>query len=220
VQVWDGDSGQPIGAPLQHKGAIDSLCFSPNGGYLRSATDDDQALLWNITDGRQVGGALLNTTATIHGEWIFTPDNRRFLTVEGARVVVRETRNSEPVLPPLEANDNVRTATFSPDGRSILTATINVDPGHTSYAELETWDAGNGKPKRIVFRQMEYFHGATFSPDSRRIVSFGADNTARIFDAGSGEQIGPPLKHIVMATAAQFSPDGFHERKVTRASFD
>jgi WD40 repeat protein len=215
VQLWDSQSGQAIGAPIQQHDAIDSLFFSPNGQYLRCATVEDAAALWDITRRRQIGGTLRNTTEIVRGEYIFTPDSRRFLTVEDGRVIVRDTQTGDPVLPPMEANDNVRTASFSPDGQCILTATINVDPGHTSYAELETWDAATGKPKRIIYRQMEYFHGAMFSPDSRRIVSVGADNTARVFDAATGEQLAPPLKHIVMSTSAQFSPDG--RRLLTRS---
>jgi dipeptidyl aminopeptidase/acylaminoacyl peptidase len=49
---------------------------------------------------------------------------------------------------------------------------------------------------------------AQFSPDGQRIVTTSWDNTARLWDAGSGRPIGEPMKHEGMVTSAQFSPNG------------
>jgi WD40 repeat protein len=57
---------------------------------------------------------------------------------------------------------------------------------------------------------------AAFSPDSRRVVTASADNTARIWDAGSGKQI-LRLDHTGSVHSAAFSPDG---KRVVTASGD
>jgi WD40 repeat protein len=57
-----------------------------------------------------------------------------------------------------------------------------------------------------------------FSPDGRRIVSGSGDNTLRLWDAASGQPIGPPLQgHTSSVTSVAFSPDG---RRIVSGSWD
>jgi dipeptidyl aminopeptidase/acylaminoacyl peptidase len=58
---------------------------------------------------------------------------------------------------------------------------------------------------------------AQFSPDGKRIVTASSDNTARVWDAESGQPLTEPLKHNGRVRSAQFSPDG---RQIVTASED
>ena len=49
---------------------------------------------------------------------------------------------------------------------------------------------------------------ATFSPDGKTIVTGSADNTARLWNAATGQPIGEPLGHQTVVKAVAFSPDG------------
>src|SRR5262249_11024937 len=49
---------------------------------------------------------------------------------------------------------------------------------------------------------------AEFSPDGTRIVTASEDNTARVWDAATGEALTPPLRHPRAVLRADFSPDG------------
>ena len=58
---------------------------------------------------------------------------------------------------------------------------------------------------------------AAFSPDGRRVVTASDDQTARVWDAATGQPIAPPMKHENDLNHAAFSPDGRH---VVTASAD
>jgi WD40 repeat protein len=58
---------------------------------------------------------------------------------------------------------------------------------------------------------------AAFSPDGTRVVTASEDNTARVWDAATGNPLSPPLHHQQGVRSAAFSPDG---TRVVTASED
>lgn len=98
--------------------------------------------------------------------------------------------------------DRVNSATFSPDGKSIVSAssdkTIRI---WVSMTGQQIGNALEGHTDRVNY--------AEFSPDGKCIVSASNDRTIRIWDAMSGQQIGNPLiGHKKSVNFAAFSPDG------------
>jgi WD40 repeat protein len=58
---------------------------------------------------------------------------------------------------------------------------------------------------------------AAFSRHGRHMVTASADETARVWDAATGQPLTPPMRHDGRLVHAEFSPDG---RRVITASMD
>jgi WD40 repeat protein len=112
--------------------------------------------------------------------------------------------------------DVVLSASFSPDGRRILTTSKD--------RTARVWDADSGKQIALLNAHEETLNSALFSPDGRRIVTTSADGTARVWNAESGEEIATWKAEVGEGSrpgrewcTAAFSPDG---RRVWTASGD
>ncbi|WNG54659.1 hypothetical protein F0U59_07590 [Archangium gephyra] len=91
-------------------------------------------------------------------------------------------------------------ASFSPDGRHIITASQD--------GTLRSWMAdGTGEPVDLG-KQAGAIQSARFSPDGQYIVTAADDGTAQVWSAdGSWESVGLG-KHAERGRTAAFSPDG------------
>ncbi len=93
----------------------------------------------------------------------------------------------------------VRRAAFSPDGRHVVTASLD--------KTARVWDAATGEPVTPPLEHEGEVQYAEFSPDGQRVVTASADHKARIWDATTGCLLAI-LKHAQGVAHAAFNWDG------------
>lgn len=102
----------------------------------------------------------------------------------------------------------VNSASFSPDGLRIVTA--------SKGGEVRVWDATSGEALTPPLVHDGEVMRASFSPDGAFVLAWGIDGTARVWRASSGASAFPPLRHSAAVTSAVFSPAG--DRILTSSS--
>jgi WD40 repeat protein len=229
ARAWDAQSGQPLTGPLKHSGFVLSVQFSQDGKRIVTGSDDGSARVWDAQSGQPLTGPLTHSSFVHSAQ--FSPDGKRILTISANSLYLWEPVGG-PSLP--ESFETDAYAQFSQDGKRLLTS-------HFVNAALtaRVWDVESGQPLSEPFKpgasERASVPIAQFSPDGNRIVMISegrteqiapdgnkvikvfADQTARVWDARSGQPVTEPLEHSNLVQSAQFSPDG---TRVVTASWD
>jgi WD40 repeat protein len=136
----------------------------------------------------------LGITVAIHALWLVGP------VAQGQERVQ---------LVPQSGMTIVTSVAFSPDGQSVLTASID------NAARL--WDAKTGQQLRFFVGHSMPVSALVFSPDGRFVLTGSFDGTARLWDLASGQQLRSFEGHTDRVKSVAFSADG---RFVLTGSFD
>ena len=87
----------------------------------------------------------------------------------------------------LEHQGEVHQAVFRPDGRAVLTGSVD--------GTARVWEATTGRPIGPPIRHGDQVLSVAFSPDGRLIFTGGSDGAVRRWDAATGRSAGPALHH-------------------------
>ena len=118
---------------------------------------------------------------------------------------------------PAPPNQEFRSVEISPDGRLLAatfgnSALVKYSGGDTHlYTDrvIRLYDVESGSEVKCLRGHTDHVVVASFSPDSRRVLTASSDKTARLWDVSTGKQL--PEFLVTSSSsfdAAEFSPDG------------
>jgi WD40 repeat protein len=218
VNVWDAASGRELVTLKWKTNSVSSVALYPDGQRIVTLGLDGAARVWDAASGRELftldghSGGITSWVTSV----IFSPDGQRIVTGGGRQPQVWDAASGRE-LPTLIKEQNVALfpEAFSPDGRI-----VTVSPGRggrkvgPTIRECEpvanAWDAASGKKLLTLKLPTGVPWGlfAAISPDGRRIVTGGSDQTAQVWDAASGRELLTLKGHSAFVTCAAFSTDG------------
>ena len=213
VRIWDPKSGQLIAALEGHETPIRSLAFNPDGRLVSGSADSIR--IWDLATNR-----LSRVLSRAGGLVAVSPNGTLILIASGGDLRLWDAISGQPIGRPLEGHDKgVTSAAFSPDGRHIISGSIDGTLrvwGTESRQSIGTPLAGHQKVVTSV----------AFSPDGMRIVSGSDDGTVRVWPAPKAwpellcakvmrnmtraewrEWISPEIDYIVQCPGLPIPPD-------------
>ena len=229
THLWEVDTGKQFGPTLQG-GAIafspdgrtiltHRIGPTPQGKGGALSPDRGKALgsaggvgLWDVATGKQPKSTLKHSIPVVAAA--FSPDGKIVLTGSGLASNdgdwrngkdmegrLWETATGKQVGPPLHLGAPVQSVAFSPDGKTVLTA---------SKFKTQMCEAATGKPIGLPLSEKAWIDTVAFSPDGLTVLTGSNHGKAQLWEVATGKQIGPPLQtqDQRQVRAVAFSPDG------------
>jgi WD40 repeat protein len=208
IRVWKL-ADLPAGPALTlsgHGGPLSAVAFHPSGQFLASAGGDHVIKLWKLD--RDSGKEVQNFRG--HKDWVtsvaFSRDGYSLISasVDGSLKLWEVTARELPLLS--EHTGAVETCAISPDGKWIAS-------GDTESA-VKIWDLASGVERYTLTGHTKRILGLAFTPDSKTLVSAGADSI-RFWDVATGQQRPRLASHeqylsrfVKLPFALSITPDG------------
>jgi eukaryotic-like serine/threonine-protein kinase len=202
ARLWSVSPGKEISRSLRHASTmlIRDAEFSPDSHRLVTASENRNALVWDVVTGRSLL-SLQHSNDVRRAQ--FSSDGRRILTASDDWTARIWDAESGTLLHELKHAMSLNWAEFSPDGKRVVTVCRDFT--------TQIWDSLTGLPVGAALRHDDEVYFAQFDPAGERVATACKDKAARIWSASIGAMVVPPLIHssaLRKRHSLNFSPLG------------
>jgi len=175
VKLWEAATGKELLTLQYHTGFGVSAEFSPDESRIIVSSELAPGVvsLCDAVTGKELLALADEFTAGL------SPDGGRMLTWHDRTAKLWDAQTGQEVVTLSGHTDGVLSAAFSPDGKSVLTASRD------ETAKL--WDAQTGQEVVTLSGHTDDVRSAAFSPDGKSVLTASNDKTAKLWDAKTGK---------------------------------
>ncbi len=210
AKLWDTLTGQEIRSFKGHTAEITEVFFDPTGSHVLTVSLDDSAKLWETKSGLEQRSFRIHGGAAVLS---FSQNGTRLFYTNGVSLLstgaVWDVDTGQEILNINSVTRRVTSASFSSDGRRILTLTQGHGPLTQRFGVPKVWGAEPGREIQ-TFKGNDVRKGycLSLSPNFGRILTADDDGNATIWDVDSGRHIHVLKGHSDAISSGRFSPDG------------
>jgi hypothetical protein len=172
--------------------------MAPAGGAAVAQDGADGAVLWKTP--------VNENPAALKGDEglpaAFSPDGRTVAVAIGKRVEIRGALDGTLIKQLADHPLPTYGVTWSPDGKLLAVTMIGESDSYEFWGDVTDipsewrdqsavylWQVGDGKLRAKCVGHRMHVVGAEFSPDGRRLLTFGKDNSMRLWDTADGTEV-------------------------------
>ena len=236
VKFWDIKSRKELPFRIVNSGTIETAFFSPDGTMVISTSDDNSSIIWNAQTGKRI--RTLSGHSDLVNFAAFSPDGKLIVSASTDHTAKIWDVKTGSEIRSLEHNSSVLNASFDAKSTQLVTVlkdqpalvwdwrnervisnlgihhnAIFADKNHILCTNQYSKKAlirhtETGKVKFELSGHNEGIRSAFYSSDGKRIVTTGQDNTTKIWDAKSGQELLSLTLNQGRPRFAKFSPSG------------
>lgn len=216
IRFFETEKGSEIQKLRVHSADVWSVAFSSDNKYLASGGTDFNAFVFDIK--KAMESSSFGPAPGFGGGWSAISTDKK--TVAANQMISQklnhtiydvESKSTRFVL----SKESLQIGTFSPDGSTLATGTINgeiVFFNTANGAEIRRFKA-HERPASIA----DAMRAIAFSPDGKLLISGGNDNFVKVWNAETAEFVRELYRFESYVSRIAISPDS---RKIVAASYD
>jgi len=163
--------------PIGHTNDVIKAQYSPDGKMVLTSSWDRSLKIWDA----KTGMILQEIDSKSQEAGQFSPDGSKVLAISGDTVMNIWNVTTADIYISIHETNPITCARFSPDGKRVAICTDEM---------IKVWDLLTGEGIITIgdeeVRSDSWFE---FSPDSKKIFSYGLNNSVTIWDVDVGERI-------------------------------
>jgi len=210
VRIWDAETGQAVGQPMQHGGSVRSVAWRGDGKRLVSGGNDGTMRIWDAETGQAVGQPMQGHDAGVNSV-AWRGDGKRIVSGgNDGTMRIWDAETGQTVGQPMQGHEgSVWSVAWRSDGKRIVSGG---DDGAVQIWDAETRQAvgqpmqGHGQDG--FFRMFDVVRSVAWRNDGKYIVSGGGDGTVRTWNAETGQPTGQPMQHGGAVQSVAWRGDG------------